>query len=258
MAKDPILPLYYNDITRSTITWTDEEFGAYMRLLIEQWDKGCLPNDVSRLSRIATSLQNTWELIKSKFKPVDCGLQNPIMEEIRLKRIKHKNYQKENGKLGGRPKKETQIKPKLNLNNNLDESQTITQTESQIKPKKKPLENENEIYIITNNISINDEKEFQFFVEVFNLITGKNCKPIKKAKDQYLARKKDGFTIDDLEKAIINCNNDPYHKQNRKYLTPEFITRSDKLEMYLNANPAEVKKEIKAPSMADNDNIFTS
>jgi len=71
MAKDPIFPLYYNDIDRSTKTWTDEEFGAYMRLLMEQWDKGGLPKDYQRLTRIATSLDKNWSLLKDKFIEVD-------------------------------------------------------------------------------------------------------------------------------------------------------------------------------------------
>jgi len=95
MAKDPIFPLYYNDIDRSTKTWTDEEFGAYMRLLMEQWDKGGLPKDYQRLTRIATSLDRNWTLLKDKFIEVDGQLKNTVLEEIRLKRDKHKEKQKE-------------------------------------------------------------------------------------------------------------------------------------------------------------------
>lgn len=96
MAKDPIFPLYYNDIDRSTKTWTDEEFGAYMRLLMEQWDKGSLPKDYQRLTRIATSLDKNWPLLKDKFVDHDGVLKNVVLEEIREKRNKHKEKQKEN------------------------------------------------------------------------------------------------------------------------------------------------------------------
>jgi len=96
MAKDPIFPLYYNDIDRSTKTWTDEEFGAYMRLLMEQWDKGGLPKDYQRLTRIATSLDRNWPLLKDKFQEVDGQLKNMVLEEVRAKRAKHKQKQKEN------------------------------------------------------------------------------------------------------------------------------------------------------------------
>lgn len=96
MAKNPVLPLYYNDIDRSTRTWTDEEFGAYMRLLIEQWDKGSLPNNYQKLTRLATSLDSNWPMLKEKFPLVDGVLKNPVMEEIREKIRKHSEKQKEN------------------------------------------------------------------------------------------------------------------------------------------------------------------
>ncbi len=96
MAKNPILPLYYNDLLGSTKTWTDEEFGAYVRLLIEQWDKGGLPNNYQRLTRIATSLPTNWEMIKDKFPEVDGLLKNPNMEAIREKRARFTEKQSEN------------------------------------------------------------------------------------------------------------------------------------------------------------------
>lgn len=96
MAKDPVFPLYYNDIDRSTKTWTDEEFGAYMRLLMEQWDKGFLPKDYQRLTRIATSLDKNWPMLKDKFKEFDGVLKNEVLEGHREKRLKHKEKQKNN------------------------------------------------------------------------------------------------------------------------------------------------------------------
>ena len=130
MAKDPVLPLYYNDITSSTQDWSDEEFGAYMRLLIHQWDKGGIPNDPVRLNRIITSLGSSWVTVGLKFSLQDGLLKNSRMEEIRAERERFKQKQRDNGKNGGRP-------PKINPNE--------TQNKSQVKPKKKPLEEEVEI-----------------------------------------------------------------------------------------------------------------
>lgn len=98
MAKNPILPLYYNDLLGATKTWTDEEFGAYVRLLIEQWDKGGLPNDCQRLARVCTSLDANWHMLKDKFPLVDGLLKNPVMEEVRQKRAKHSEKQALNAK----------------------------------------------------------------------------------------------------------------------------------------------------------------
>lgn len=96
MAKNPVLPLYYNDIVGSTKTWTDEEFGAYMRLLIEQWDKGGLPKDSQRLARLITSMDATWPMIKDKFEEIDGMLKNKRMEEVREEKARHAKKQKEN------------------------------------------------------------------------------------------------------------------------------------------------------------------
>lgn len=139
MAKNPILPLYYNDLLGSTKTWTDEEFGAYMRLLIEQWDKGGLPNDSQRLARLYTSHAANWELLKDKFPLVDGLLKNPVMEEVRQKRARHSEKQALNAK----QRAKQYAKPLPNI--------------SQNEAKKMPLENEYE----NENEKVIERKEVQ-------------------------------------------------------------------------------------------------
>lgn len=111
MAANPIFPLYYNDIDRSTRDWTDEEFGCYMRLLMHQWDKGEIPKDPQRLARIVTSLGSSWVQVGLKFTETEKGYINERLEEIRQERNAFNKKQQENGKKGGR-------KPKINPNNN--------------------------------------------------------------------------------------------------------------------------------------------
>lgn len=113
MAVNPIFPLYYNDIDRSTRDWTDEEFGCYMRLLMHQWDKGEIPKDPQRLSRIVTSLGSSWVTVGLKFVETGTGLQNEKLEEIRAERNSFLKKQQENGKKGGR-------KPRINPDTNPD------------------------------------------------------------------------------------------------------------------------------------------
>lgn len=76
--------------------------------------------------------------------------------------------------------------------------------------------------------------QFEDFISLFNSITGKKFRQTDKVKRQYDARVKEGFTKDDFETAITNCKKDKFHIENPGYLTPEFITRADKLERYLN------------------------
>jgi len=152
-------------------------------------------------------LDNDWEIVTSKF-----ILENNNFTHISVnKRLRKAIANRENGKKGGRPKLEEE-KPK--------------------KPKKEtqknpPLEREREY---KDNINIDWEK----LLNQFNKITGKNAKVInQQVKNKILARLKEGYSKEDLLNAIQNCFNDPYHKEtNHKYLTLEFISRTDKMEKY--------------------------
>lgn len=134
MAKNPVFPLYYNDITGSTLDWSDEEFGAYVRLLIHQWRQGSLPNDYQRLTRIATSLDINWHKLKVKFPVVDGVLKNSYLEEIRDKKAKHSEKQRDN--VLNRYQKSTKILPL---------------------EKEKEIELEKEDWLIWGNQILNDE-----------------------------------------------------------------------------------------------------
>lgn len=89
--------------------------------------------------------------------------------------------------------------------------------------------------IINNLNNKTNDIDFDALLVFFNKVTGKNLKVINsKAKSQFKSRIKDGYDKKDISRAIINCYNDPFHKENTKYLTPEFISRPDKFEKYYN------------------------
>jgi len=91
-----------------------------------------------------------------------------------------------------------------------------------------------------NNIDFN----FDLFLDWFNKTTNRNFKSIPTAtKKSFNARIKEGYTKEDIMKAVINCSKDKFHIENPKYLTPEFISRADKLALYLSA-PTETKTKI--------------
>lgn len=126
---------------------------------------------------------------------------------------------------------------------------TVPLSEPQCEPLSVLL-SKNTYKLITNNYKLIDERleywintelqteeiNWNAFLEQFNEETGKKLRVIgEKEKKQIRARLKEGHTKDDILKAIRNCYNDPYHKETgHKYLTPEFISRSDKLQKYLN------------------------
>jgi uncharacterized phage protein (TIGR02220 family) len=88
-----------------------------------------------------------------------------------------------------------------------------------------------------NNKQINNNAiDFDIFLDWFNKTTNRNFKSIPEAtKKSFKARLKEGYTKEDIMKAVINCSKDKFHIENPKYLTPEFISRADKLAVYLNA-----------------------
>jgi len=83
-------------------------------------------------------------------------------------------------------------------------------------------------------------------LEVFNSILGKKARVVPvKAQKQIKARLKEGYTKEDIVKALKNASKDQHHiDTNYKYLTLEFITRSDKLERFVNMNDYQVKTQI--------------
>ena len=100
---------------------------------------------------------------------------------------------------------------------------------------KETLPNNN---ILDNNNNNNNTINFDKLLSFLNSKTGRNFKVINEAtKKKYKARLKEGYTKDDILNAIINAVNSDYHKENGfKYLTPEFFSRADKLNMYSSIN----------------------
>ncbi len=91
---------------------------------------------------------------------------------------------------------------------------------------------------------LSDEAKYLLFISAFNFLTGRNYKGDAASKRNFKARLKEGVTGAELKTAIRNCLQDPFHQANPNYLTPEFITRADKLEKFLNAQPLHEKKEM--------------
>ncbi|UBZ15348.1 DUF4373 domain-containing protein [Flagellimonas marinaquae] len=81
--------------------------------------------------------------------------------------------------------------------------------------------------------SKNQEINWDKLLNEFNKITGKKSRVVPdKAKRQIKARLKEGYSRNQILFAIKNCHMDPYHQENPRFLTLEFISRADKLEKY--------------------------
>jgi hypothetical protein len=82
--------------------------------------------------------------------------------------------------------------------------------------------------------------EFLNYISLFNEARGTRYMGDSKAKRQFNARLKEGFTPAQMIEALKNAMNDRYHIDTAyMYLTPEFFTRSDKIDRFLNAASPE-------------------
>lgn len=84
------IPFYTADFLGGTKYLSANEIGAYVLLLIHQWEKGYLPNDESRLIQVSRMTRGQWaksrERILEKFPLIGGGRrQNRRMEHERRK-----------------------------------------------------------------------------------------------------------------------------------------------------------------------------
>lgn len=110
MAKDPAFLFYPNDWIGGTMGMTFEEKGAYMELLMMQFNRGHMTTHM-----IGQVVGQTWDKIKHKFKADQSGLF--YNERLELEIFKRANYSKSrnNNRLG----KNQHTKNKETTENNL-------------------------------------------------------------------------------------------------------------------------------------------
>jgi uncharacterized protein YdaU (DUF1376 family) len=77
------LPLYWQRFLLGTLDMSAEEIGAYILLLIHQWDKGALPLDEKTLRKISKASKKSLENVLKKFEKTPEGLKNSVLEQVR-------------------------------------------------------------------------------------------------------------------------------------------------------------------------------
>jgi uncharacterized protein YdaU (DUF1376 family) len=96
---DVYLPLYVRDFLTSTIGWTAEERGHYLTLLMIQWDRGCLPADLTDLERLSAGVGKCWNVLSEKFPACDDGTRrNAKLEEHRCRCVEIRERRSQAGK----------------------------------------------------------------------------------------------------------------------------------------------------------------
>jgi hypothetical protein len=79
----PFFPLYVNDFIADTQDLTDEELGAYFRILMTSWNKG--PLELKRVRRLVDDFDNVWPEIQLFFIEENGMIWNNRMEKERIR-----------------------------------------------------------------------------------------------------------------------------------------------------------------------------
>lgn len=106
MNKPPAFQLYADDFLAGTMTMTNEEVGAYFRLLCLQWSAGCIRDqDINRISRMTSDgtamAQPCMYNVTSKFvRSADDTLRNARLEAERSKQREFRENRSKSGQKG--------------------------------------------------------------------------------------------------------------------------------------------------------------
>lgn len=153
---------------------------------------------------------------------------NPIKATLKRDLVAWESKQKvniENGKKGGRPKKEeTQENPKnpnglLKTHNNPKKGVSVSVSVND-----------------SNNINTNivESIDFDQLLSFVNSTFSRNFKVVNdKVKNKYKSLFKQGYRKEQVKDAIINASKSEYHKEtNYQYCTLEFFSRPDIIDKY--------------------------
>lgn len=143
MAKDPAFLFYPNDWIGGTMGMTFEEKGAYMELLMAQFNRGHMTKHM-----IGQIVGQHWDMIQDKFKQDDKGLY--YNERLELEQTKRREYSKSrnnnrsgNNQYTKKPKKESgHMTPHMededeDVNEDKDINGSEIETKKPVKKKKK-------------------------------------------------------------------------------------------------------------------------
>ena len=222
MAENKKSFVLYADLIKSIEHLTYEEKGILLTHLLEY---------VNDMNPILTD-----RLILTAWKPIELQLKRDLkkFEEVKAKRS-----------VAGKRSAELRA-----LKNDEQEATNSTSVESVEQTPTNPTDNDNVNDNVTDNVNVinNNTINFDKLLSFLNSKTGRNFKVINDAtKKKYNARIKEGYTKDDILKAITNAVNSDYHKENNfTYLTPEFFSRAVTLDKYSNTNNKPKENSVKS------------
>lgn len=249
--KDPAFLFYATDFYEGTRLMLPEERACYIDLLIYQHQNDFIPEDIRRVMMYCSGIDKATlqATLEAKFKLCSKGWYNEKLQKVMQDRKEFSNKQSINGTVGQFWKKTkalldsklyAKLKKSFEGKTNNDVYEIIKETNIKDEAMLKAM-----LEAMLKHLEIEDENEDKYninwdsLLQQFNNITGKKLIVVNdKARKQIKARLNDGYTKQHFVDAIVNCFNDPFHRENNhKYLTLEFISRPDKMEKYCTIKP---------------------
>ena len=241
--KDPAFLFYSKDWLEGTAEYSPEEKGVYIDLLCYQHQRGNLPTDLERLSRLVRlnkkDFIKIWDIISEKFVKKDEKYINSKLQEVMQERSDKGHKNKIIGtfgyvlkKLTISPKTEKKLREMFNVNDFLNDSEWDSERCTEwCKNAIAVIEDEDVNKDISKEYD-NIEDKFEKFVLWFNKEFNRDFRPLSKLLPKFENILK-VFTVDELVNACKNAYKDDFHKENNhKYLTVAFFLREDKVDMY--------------------------
>ena len=222
MSKDPAFLFYPNDYIGGTMGMTFEEKGAYMEVLMMQFNRGHMTEHM-----IGQTIGQLWVNIKDKFDKDDKGLYfNKRLEEEQIKRKKYSESRR---------------------NNKSGKNQYSKNNKNELGHMTEHMENEN---INKDYINIKEEIDYNKFLEWFNsrrtsyLEIPSNIKRLTAEEKTSLRLLKLDYTSEDFETAIHNLCNDKWANENSQVL-PSYFLKVKTFTKFLSINkiPIITKKQ---------------
>ncbi len=211
MAKDPAFLFYPNDYIGGTMGMTFEEKGAYIELLMLQFNRGHMTSHM-----IGRTVGQIWDNIKDKFVEDENGLF--YNERLELEQNKRKSYSESR------------------RNNKKGINQYTKKEEKKVGHMTSHMENED-----VNENRVIDRKEI---VSYLNSVLGTKYKYTSASTSNPItARLNEGYTVSDF-KQVIDIKSKEWQSDEKfsKFLRPQTLFGT-KFESYLNQKTATLSRD---------------
>jgi len=227
MAKDlPYFKFYCSEWNDGDITLEDLEIqGLFINVCSYYWSNECNLTIDKLKKRFRHNKDNIDHLIKEGLLHVDSGqLEINFLNQQQKDRLKTSKKNSQSGKASAEKKRLA----KIEVN---EKTTSVEKVLNETPTKKAPIVEKDRI-------------DFNGLLNLLNSQSSKVYRTINpKARAEFNKRIKEGYTKEDIRNTVINAFLDPWHSDSKwKWLTPIFLSRSEKIDKYLGAVSKESSK----------------